>query len=500
MAAPGPDEPPGLQVSDLLFAWAQRIPDKPALVHNGVTFSYAELAHRVAQARGWFARNGLTGPGVAVLATRRLAEFWIQSLALRSLGLTTIAPRDGDSLETLALPDVRAVIGSATGSRSALETEAAEAGLACLSPSIADERPFWPTGTTPAEQAGGHILLTSGTTGLPKKVLSAPSFEPAYMHHRRSIMGFPHDYVGVLFDYGPWTGAGYRGVVCSLAAGATMILQQGGDRHEALLYPGVTSVATIPSIAAELLATPAGVLPRNPAMELQVGAGALNRWEIEALKERFTPHLFNGFGSTEARITAFTALATPEDYRWHRLVPGRGAQVVDDEDRPLPPGRIGRLRVPTTGGPTEYLHDEAATRAFFKDGYFYSGDLAEFSDDGRMAVHGRVTDVINWRGQKILPLPIEERLREILQVGGVCLFSMPNDAGEEEIHAVLETRTPIEPARLRDALRSELAGYEGAHVHFMPAVPRNDNGKILRQETRERALAAARARARAGRA
>jgi acyl-CoA synthetase (AMP-forming)/AMP-acid ligase II len=495
VAAPGPDEPSGLQVSDLLFAWAQRIPDKPALVHNGVAVSYAELAHRVAQARGWFARNGLSGPGIAVLATRHLLEFWIQALALRSLGLTTISPRDGDTLETLALPDARGIIGSATGSRSALEADGEAAGLPCLSPSIIDEPPFWPTATRSVEQAGGHILLTSGTTGLPKKVLSAPSFEPAYIHHRRSIMGFPHNYIGVLFDFGAWTGAGYRGVVCTLTAGATMILQQGGRRYEPLRYPGVTSMAMVPTMAAELLATPSELVPRNPAMEIQVGAGALNAWEIEALKERFTPHLFTAFGSTEARVTAFTPLLTPEDYRWHRLVPGRGAQVVDDEDRPLPAGRIGRLRVPTTDGPTGYLHDEAATRAFFKDGYFYSGDLAEFSDNGRMAVHGRVTDVINWRGQKILPLPIEERLREILQVGGVCLFSMPNDAGEEEIHAVLETRTPIEPARLRDALRSELAGYEGAHVHFTPALPRNDNGKILRQETRERALAAARARA-----
>jgi len=49
-------------------------------------------------------------------------------------------------------------------------------------------------------------------------------------------------------------------------------------------------------------------------------------------------------------------------------------------------------------------------------------------------------------------------------------------------------------------LSRELNGFRGAHVHFMPALPRNDNGKMLRQETRERALAAARARGAAGRA
>src|SRR6185312_7734711 len=256
-------------------------PDKPALVQNGVALSYGALAYRIAQARAYFARHDCTGPGVAVVVVAALVDFWILSLALRSLGLTTIAPRADTPIEALGLPDVRIVVGSAVDPDSNAEQLAAAAGLPFLSAAIVDETPFWPAAPTPTAEAGGHILLTSGTTGIAKKVLSHPSFEPDYMRHRRSVMGFPHDYVGVLFDFGAWTGAGYRGVVCSLTAGATTVLQQGGERHRALLYPGVNSVTATPGIVADLLATPHAILPRNPAMEFQLGAGALNNWEIE---------------------------------------------------------------------------------------------------------------------------------------------------------------------------------------------------------------------------
>jgi acyl-coenzyme A synthetase/AMP-(fatty) acid ligase len=72
---------------------------------------------------------------------------------------------------------------------------------------------------------------------------------------------------------------------------------------------------------------------------------------------------------------------------------------------------------------------------------------------------------------------------------------MQNHAGEEEIHVVLETPSPIDPARLQEVLLRELTGFPGAHVHFVPALPRNAMGKVLRLAAREQAFAAARARA-----
>jgi acyl-coenzyme A synthetase/AMP-(fatty) acid ligase len=149
------------------------------------------------------------------------------------------------------------------------------------------------------------------------------------------------------------------------------------------------------------------------------------------------------------------------------------------------------VRISTKGGPTAYLGDETATAIHFKDGYFYPGDLAIARSDGRIALQGRSTDVINIQGKKVFPGPIEDRLCETLDVGGVCLVSMQNKSGEEELYVAIETAVPIGAERLRAALEGALKAYPQTHVLFVPTLPRNEMGKVLRQAVRERITAGA---------
>jgi acyl-coenzyme A synthetase/AMP-(fatty) acid ligase len=155
------------------------------------------------------------------------------------------------------------------------------------------------------------------------------------------------------------------------------------------------------------------------------------------------------------------------------------------------PCEIGRVRIPTGKGPGSYFGNEAATKTFFRNGYFYPGDLAMMRADGRFALQGRSTDVINLQGQKIVPGPVEDHLRDLLDVKGVCLFSMQNNRGEEELHVVIESAKAIDDARLHAALKSALSAYPRAHirVRYVPSFPRNHMGKIQRQEVRARVSA-----------
>jgi acyl-coenzyme A synthetase/AMP-(fatty) acid ligase len=270
--------------------------------------------------------------------------------------------------------------------------------------------------------------------------------------------------------------------------GATLI-EQGGEPYQALLRPGITHAVLSPAGLARILAAPAGAFPRNDTMQLAVVSGAMTRTQVEQARARITSRLFHHFVSAEGGIMAFTSLDTPEDQRWHRLVPGRMVEIVDASDRPVPIGEVGQVRVSTAGGPTGYLNDETATRAFFRDGFFYPGDLAVMRSDGRIALQGRITDVINVQGFKISPAPIEERLGELFGLNGVCLFSMQNDSGEEEIHVVLETPKPIDSERLIAALKQELRGFHRGRVHYVATLPRNEMGKVLRQEVRAQVIA-----------
>jgi acyl-coenzyme A synthetase/AMP-(fatty) acid ligase len=304
-----------------------------------------------------------------------------------------------------------------------------------------------------------------------------------------AFLGLNQDTVFCVFRLGAWTGSGYAWPATTWTVGGTVVFEQRLEAHLALMIPGITHAVLEPSTLAAILATPVGAFPRSDSMRLAVTGEAMTQNQIDQAKARITPLLFNYLGSTEAGGIALTLLESSEDQKWHKLVPNRVVEIVDEFDRRVPTGQIGRLRISTAGGPTGYLNDEAATRDFFKDGFFYTGDLAVMRADGRMALQGRFTDVINVGGLKISPAPVEERLSELFGASGVCLFSMPGDDDAEDIHVVVETATPIDSERLIAAVRRELPGLYQVRVHSVAALPRNQMGKIVRQAIRAEASA-----------
>jgi acyl-coenzyme A synthetase/AMP-(fatty) acid ligase len=260
--------------------------------------------------------------------------------------------------------------------------------------------------------------------------------------------------------------------------------------HQPLLYPGVTHSMIVPSMIGPILAATPGALAPAERMRLSVTGGALSQRQIELLRAHVTTNLYNGLGATETNTFGYTRIESPEDLRWHRIVPGRGVELVDEAGRPVPTGELGLVRVSTALAPDRYLYDEAATRAFFRDGHFYPGDLGMWRADGRLALHGRTTDVINVAGHKVAPAPFEERLRDALSVDGVCLFTLQSETGDEEIHVVLEARKEVPVDRLTEVLRKELRGFPRAEVRYLAALPRNAMGKVLRQEVKRLVLPA----------
>jgi fatty-acyl-CoA synthase/long-chain acyl-CoA synthetase len=320
-------------------------------------------------------------------------------------------------------------------------------------------------------------------------VLSTPAIDAVFLRWRSEVTGVNQDSVLSVFSFAPWTAAGYRAAANPWIVGGTTLMEYGREPYRALLNPNVTHGIIVPSLLDPILAAPSNAYPRNDALRLAVTAGALTRRQVEQAKARITPRLFSLLGSTEISSFAYTALETVEDQRWHRLLPHRVVEIVSEADHPVPVGEIGRVRISTKDGPTGYLGDEAATKIHFKDGYFYPGDLAVARSDGRIALQGRSTDVINIRGKKIFPGPIEDRLCEALNVSGVCLFSMQNESGEEELYVAIETNVAISAERLRATLDAALKAYPQAHVYAVSSLPRNQMGKVLRQAVRDRITA-----------
>jgi acyl-coenzyme A synthetase/AMP-(fatty) acid ligase len=493
-------------IVEKIFHWARVTPHATAVIYNGQRQSYRAFARQIARARSFFTRRGFTGPGHAVLAVRHLGEFWSLSLALRSLGFTSVAARSPAALQQLTLPDLRLVATLAQESWPGLDAVCAARELPLLSVTLDSET------SLPLEVAcppcGGHIVWTSGTTGADKMLLLSADGDAYFLPRRVEIAGMDQGTTLCLFNISGSSAAGYRWTPSPWIAGGATLFEQAPDRHQALRRPGITHAMANPAILSHLLARPADAFPRSETLKLFVTGGAMTRTQVDQIKARITPQIFNVLASSESGPVAVTRLDGDDDRRWHRLLPDHRVELVDEAGYPVPPGEVGEMRVGTLAGPTFYVEDEAATRAFFRDGFFYPGDLAMMREDGRLGLMGRVIDVINMQGKKISPAPFEDRLADSLGAG-VCLFSACNDDGEEELHVAIEAPGPPErfqekcealpdaaarqlhpeprqnkvPDGLSDVLR-ELWGFKQATVHLVRDMPRNEMGKIVRREVR----------------
>lgn len=197
-------------IAERIFDWANRTPNKTAIIHNGRAFSYRAFARLIASARGYFIRRDCIGPGCAVLSADNLMHFWVISLALRSLGLTTITLQPTTTVGELGLPDVRFVVTSGLRHRPDLEGVCVAHRLKLLTVSLEGEtaleldtpRAFYPT--------GGHILQTSGTTGASKMVLMSPAVDAVFLPRKAQVIGMDSNTLLCVFGFPSWTAVGYR--------------------------------------------------------------------------------------------------------------------------------------------------------------------------------------------------------------------------------------------------------------------------------------------------
>jgi len=480
-----------MTIVETIFKTGRETPDKLAMIWGEQRLSYGAFAALIDAARRYLGALQPPVRGVAVLCAASVLDVWVLGLALRSLGVTTLAVRSLRDIPALALPDIGCVVISELDGLARAPDLAAEHGWRLISiPAGAFAAGADRSAPAPplASPPGGHILLTSGTTGAYKKILIDPASEAMNIPRRAAMFGVSERSVIDLFDFGAWTSAGYNMGVCAWGVGAAVAVWQGAGLHRSLASGEVTHAELHPELLRAILAAPKEAVRRNEAMALILISGALSRALWEEARARLTPRIFTCIAATETGPFCVTPIETAEDLQWHRVHPSRRVEVVNDSGAPAPAGQIGRVRVRLADNVRGYLHDEAATAAFFADGCFYTGDLGVFGPDGRLGLHGRVTEVINVDGDKVAAAPIEQALQDRLGVEGVCVFSMQGGDAGEQVHIAIEARRPIEQGELAAALGAHFPRFRGAHVHFVAALPRGAAGKVDRGALRRLVL------------
>jgi malonyl-CoA/methylmalonyl-CoA synthetase len=126
---------------------------------------------------------------------------------------------------------------------------------------------------------------------------------------------------------------------------------------------------------------------------------------------------------------------------------------------------------------------EANAGAFTADGWFRTGDLGDFDDDGYLRLVGRSKELIISGGYNVYPREVEEVLAQHPAVVEVAVVGRASERWGEEVTAVVVARDDVDADVLRRLAAGHLAPYKvPKRVEFIDALPRNALGKVVRGE------------------
>jgi acyl-CoA synthetase (AMP-forming)/AMP-acid ligase II len=134
-----------------------------------------------------------------------------------------------------------------------------------------------------------------------------------------------------------------------------------------------------------------------------------------------------------------------------------------------------------------YWNDPAATAvAFTSDGFYHTGDVGRFDEDGYLTIVDRLSDMIITGGENVYPAEVEAVLAGYPGVREVAVIGIPDRHWGEAVHAVVAGSPSLDPELLAGWARERLAGFKcPSAVTITTELPRNATGKVLRSVLRE---------------
>ena len=454
------------------FHAAER-PDAVAIVDNGRSITYREFAREIRKFTRALRSLGLARWSRAAIDCDHTYLGWVLRLAFEQLHVVTAAARLGDDPGALTvLRDFDLVLSAKTlptAAATRYHPITAEWLQSVIEGPEADEEP--PPEKRPDDPI--RIVMTSGTTGTPKRLLYTRRVHDASIAKTLWCAGFTGQsrYLLAL----PLTVAG---PTACIRAGGTVVIEERMPVGEAIASHGITHTTLPPLPLRDVLdELPKGFTKPAELTVLSFGARVSPALRARALA-RLASDVCDLYSSNEAGFVSSTRGAAEIGSIW----PGARVEVVDENDRPLPFGEMGQIRVQTDYMLAGYLDDPQTTARIFKNGWFYAGDLGVLHDAHRLQVIGRGDDVLNLGWRKIAAELIEDMILKAVVGADVGVCSLPNRDGIEEICIAVSRPSVGDEELLRritDALRGSACGR--FNVVKVTRIPRTPTGKLQRK-------------------
>jgi oxalate---CoA ligase len=486
-------------------ALAGRVGDVEAILAPGrPSLRFAELRGRLEDIRATLAGVGIGRGDRVVVSLPRGPEMAVCYLGIAACA--TVVPMNPASTEDELLDALRRLRPKAVvvrrDDRRVIRSVVARLGVATLDLIPVEGAPagtFDLEGAGPADRLEPEwataedtalILLTSGSTSRPKLVPLKHRHILAYAQALQAQYALgPADrclHVNPMFH-----GSGLMssltlplaagcGVICAPAVDAASLFAQ----MHACRPTWYTAGYTFQRAILDHIHGDRTIVRGLNLRFISSGSGPLDAKVLRGLEEAFAAPVSERYSMSETGNLTFNPLPPRPRKPGTVGVPLlNDVRIVDGSGGFLGPHQEGEV---VARGPSVfdgYWEDAEATARVFVDGWFRTGDLGRFDDDGYLTITGRLKELINRGGEKIGILEVEQALAAHPAVGRVCVFGIPHPTLGEEVAAtaIPATGMPVSEAELLAFARKRLVPVKvPRRIFFATEFPTGATGKVDR--------------------
>jgi fatty-acyl-CoA synthase len=357
------------------------------------------------------------------------------------------------------------------------------------------------------ENSTAELFYTSGSTGTPKGVML--SHRTVYLHALSVSTCYfePYDMVDLhtipLFHANGWGHAH-----SSTMMGVKQVMVRRFDPltvYKLIDEHRATDMALVPTMANALLAVPdISAFDITSMRQIQIGGAASSPELIERLEQRFRCRIFAGYGLTEtAPVLTYARPKRGVEYASERErherqamtgwpVPGVEVRVVDSNEADVPRDGVSIGEVIARGDHimSGYYEEPQATRAVLTGGWFHTGDMAVWDNEGYIHIVDRKKEIIISGGENISSLEVEKAICAHPEVFECAVVAAPDEKWGE-VPVAIVVRTPgsrLQETALCEFLSDRLAKFKMPRVvEFSDEpLPKTGTGKIRKLILKEK--------------
>ncbi|MDR7330839.1 AMP-binding protein [Corynebacterium guangdongense] len=335
---------------------------------------------------------------------------------------------------------------------------------------------------------GDIVLMSSGTTGIPKGVVrpepKLPFVVAGVLENVPIHADMRTQMTASMFHTWGWSMTN----IC-IAARHTIITQRVFDAENCLRQIEkyqATALVSSPIFYKQMMQVPGHEEYDTSSLELLASSGhALTPEIVKHTIERFGPILCNIYGSTELTLAAGASAAeiAADPTISGRVASGTRLKILDEQGREVPRGQVGRIYLHNSTSLTGYTNpDIPIERA--RD-LIAIGDLGYLDEDSYLHVLGRADDMIIVGGENVYPKSVEEVLEAMPGVSDLAATGVDDEVTFKRIAVwIVREDSPagesLSAESVRQWVRDNLADHSVPRdVRFVEELPRNATGKVM---------------------